>query len=630
MLRAMRKSADNIFMKGLLFLLALAFASWGIGSWLAPGAGGEWIVSVGGDKISRASVEQQVQNRLYQLGQITGVQYGLNSEEARIYREEALNREIERALFRKRAADLGITPGMQTLADAIAGNSGFYDENGNFSEERFDALLRQNGFTKSAFFAQQRHTVASNILQQVFFGYVPDIPAAAVDKVSDFRLEERKAAAVAIPVIADEAESAPSDTDIIDTYQANKQDFAAPEYRTFTFLALTPEDAKQSIGADDEALKAYFSGREDQYRIPERRTLDRYVFSDEEEAKKAVEALQNGADPSAYESAKKAEETREQAEMFADFGEQVFAAEKGGFAGPLQSPFGWFVYHVKDIAEERPGAFEDVKERVREDYVAEELELRFPEFIASAEDKLAEGADVAAVAEALKMTPVTLTLDASGQPVNGLAPEATEEPYFSAVLARVFAEENKGVPSELFAAGNSGAYAVYELEGIIEERIKSVDEVRGIVITMWKEDARRAQLEAAVAAALSGENAQDGEKLLQALSEEYGAPVEEISVTRPYEGAPAQPSDTVSDALAASLFAAEKGALAYAHSEDANTVTVAMLKDTVSAREAAGATKIRELRKEWRESFLYDFREQYLAFLKQHYPVTYNSDAGAR
>jgi peptidyl-prolyl cis-trans isomerase D len=640
MLTAMRNSANNIFVKLALLLVAVAFCFWGMASWIVQDVGVQYIAVIGNEKIPYSLYEAKVREYVQRWEQVTGKPVPENSPEFDNIRRGVLDGMVYAKMLEKRSADLGVRIGNDVLQSEIAKERMFADADGNFDPARFTQYLQAAGQGKREFFARQRDAIRTDFLRRMF-NYVPLMPQELLNRIRDYRYEGRIADVLAIPLDAEEAEGEPSETDLIDLYKENSALFYSPEYRTVNYIRINPSLTEKDVKTDDALLRPFFDENVDQYNMDEMRHLLQYRFETEEEAKKAyAEITKDGADKKAfaaddsglsdtYNRSRTDAGTFRKDELMEDFREKVFAAKEGDYVPPIRSAFGWHVFYVKEISPAHVASFEEAKEQVRKDYVRSRVDALYPEFIGTIEDRLAEGASLEELAKEIKAELHSVTVDASGKDMAG-APvdlgDGQEE-----LLRRIFGTEEKGVPSLPVALDEGEEYATFEVKSVTPERTKALDEVKGKVIGLWKDIKRRKRLTDEVANALRPAEGTDKERApeetLKALSDRFSLPLEtNVEIHRPVAGAPPQSAEYLTDAIADKAFSAQVGEIAVAYYEEGRKMLVIHLRESVPAAKAVGVSRIRSAEDAWRQQFAEDFMQQYLKFLKAHYRVKYNTD----
>ena len=164
MLRGMQKATQNWLgrlITGLLLgMIAISFAIWGIGD-IFKGFGSSTLAKIGGTEIGVEQFRQQYNDRLQQL--IRQVGRPIPAEQARAL---GLHRSLLGQLLAEAAIDedirrLGLNLPDDVIAQRIRNDPVFRGITGQFDRTRFDAVIRQAGFTEVALCQRTAQSVAA-------------------------------------------------------------------------------------------------------------------------------------------------------------------------------------------------------------------------------------------------------------------------------------------------------------------------------------------------------------------------------------------------------------------------------------------------------------------------------------
>src|SRR5436190_5274351 len=142
-------------MAGVVGFLVISFGIWGIGD-IFRGFGRSTLAKIGHTEITIEQFRQMYTERLQQLGR--QLNRPISLEQARAL---GLDRQIVRQIFSEIILDeyarmqrLGVSD--EEIARRIREDPSFQAPNGRFDRQRFEMLLRQNGFTEGRYVAEQR------------------------------------------------------------------------------------------------------------------------------------------------------------------------------------------------------------------------------------------------------------------------------------------------------------------------------------------------------------------------------------------------------------------------------------------------------------------------------------------
>src|SRR5260221_7685411 len=151
MLRGMRKASSNwlgkTIMTVVMGVLIVSFGVWGIAD-IFRGFGQSTLAKVGSTEISINEFRQTYTDRLQQIGR----QFGrpLTQDQARAFGldRQVLEQTIAEAAFDEEARRLGLGQSDAETMRMIFSDPNFKGVNGNFDPARFQAVIRQFGFSQ--------------------------------------------------------------------------------------------------------------------------------------------------------------------------------------------------------------------------------------------------------------------------------------------------------------------------------------------------------------------------------------------------------------------------------------------------------------------------------------------------
>jgi len=215
---------------------------------------------------------------------------------------------------------------------------------------------------------------------------------------------------------ADLAEPLPTPTEdeLQAYYEANISDFSLPPSKDITYVWLRPIDVEDQIPVDEEALQALYQDRASEYIRPERRLVERLVFSDDTAAETAKSAL-------AIEASTFEQLVSERGLSLGDVdmgdvdrlsldaaGEAVFAADVGDVVGPLPSSLGPALFRVNGVLPAQSTSFEDARPELMEFWVADKARRLIEAQVQDLDDMLAGGATLEDLANETDMNLYTI------------------------------------------------------------------------------------------------------------------------------------------------------------------------------------------------------------------------------
>ncbi|WP_295812588.1 SurA N-terminal domain-containing protein [uncultured Nitratireductor sp.] len=489
MLDSLRNAASTWIAKLLLGLLVVSFAVWGISGQVLNDQSRN-VLSAGDSSVSmldfRLAYDRQINALSQQLGtRVTreqAVAFGLD--------DQVLQQLAAGALLDEEARRLGLGLSGDKLAQLTAEDPAFRGPDGRFDRQQFDFVLRQIGMRPEDYL-QNREQVA--IRQQIVEAATDgmSVPDEMFKNMALYRGEDRTVEYLALPRTLVEPVSEPEASALQAWFEERKADYAAPEYRKFSYVKLEPSDiADPEAISDDQVQKAYEDLR-DRYTTPERRMIDQIVFSDRPAAEAALKDLLDGksfadvATAAGKSSADTSLGTLARDEVADEaIAEAAFSLEENQFSDVIDGAFGPVIVYISQIQSEVVRPLTEVENEIREDLALEEASRVLLDVHDSYEDARAGGASMAEAAERLNLTMRTIeAIDATARRPDGTI--VGDLPVSADLLREVF-ESDSGIENAPLSMGGNG-FVFYEVEGITPERDRPLEEVRDQVIEDWKE-----------------------------------------------------------------------------------------------------------------------------------------------
>ncbi|MCR4268829.1 SurA N-terminal domain-containing protein [Nitratireductor sp. ZSWI3] len=519
MLDSLRNAASTWIAKLLLGLLVVSFAVWGISGQLLNDPSRN-VLTVGDASVSMLDFRLAYDRQINALSQRLGTRVTREQAVAFGLDEQVLQQLAAGVLLDEEARRLGLGVSSDKLAQLTAEDPAFRGADGRFDRQQFDFVLRQIGM-RPADYLKNREQVA--VRQQIVEAATDGIavPDEMLKNIALYRGEDRTVEYVLVPRSVVEPIEAPQDAVLQAWFDERKADYAAPEYRKFSYVKLEPSDIADREAVSDEQVRKAYQASINQYTTPERRTIEQIVFANRQAAEGALKDLLDGkafADV-ATAAGKTSQDTALGTLAKADIpdnavAEAAFALEEGQFSEVIDGMFGPVIVHVSAIEPEDVRPLGEVESDIRNDLALEEAARVLLDVHDSYEDARAGGATMAEAAERLKLT--VRTIDAVDR--NAKRPDGStvgDLPQSSDLLREVF-ETDKGVENAPLPMGGNG-FVFYEVEEVTPERERTLDEVRETVAADWIK-AEGAQRLATRAGALAKE-LKEG-KTLDAIAEE--------------------------------------------------------------------------------------------------------------
>lgn len=491
MMNGMRKAGQSLVGRiviAILFgFLILSFAIWGIGDMVRT-AGHVNVATVGSREIGVQAYRDAYQSELQQLGR--RARRTITNDEARSFGipQQVLSRMVTEATLDQEAERLGLAISDQTIAQSIKTDPAFQGASGQFDLNRFNDLIRQNGFTEQGFVKTQRGVYLRQQIAQTVAGEMQS-PAALREAVNRFQNETRSAEVVTLGAALAGEIGTPDEAALKAFFQ--KLSLSAPAYRKVAILTLTPADVAKADDVSEADARAIYEKTKQRWGQPERRSVQQIVFPTLDEARAAAEKIKAGA------SFDQIIEDRKLTPADIDLGnvtkdgiidpavaEAAFAAKPDSVTDPVQGKFGAVIIRVGAVQPESLKPFEEVAPTIRQETAVSRAKNAVQDLHDKIEDQRASARPLADIAKDQKLTlQVIDALDRNGRDKANM-PVAL--PDRDALPKAIFASD-VGLDNESIAT-KDGGYVWFEVRGIEPSRDRTLDEVRPELEAQWKED----------------------------------------------------------------------------------------------------------------------------------------------
>jgi len=273
MLQAIRDRATGWIAYGIVGLLVIPFAFWGINQY---GGGGQLDVAVvAGEKISQIEFQRAYQNQQARMRAMLGGSLDPDTLESLGLKQQVLEQLIDQRVLTATSVDVGLQISDEALGRAIHEIPQFQSD-GNFDPSLYRRLLASQGYTPETFEVQMRLDATIQQLQGgVAQSFAPT--AADLDGLIKLREQRREIETLRLSRAAVREEIEIGDGELESWFQANRDQFQVPERVRLRYLEL--EAAKlgdEGLVTEDE-LRARYEEQKGRFLRPEERVAS-YVL----------------------------------------------------------------------------------------------------------------------------------------------------------------------------------------------------------------------------------------------------------------------------------------------------------------------------------------------------------------
>src|SRR5690606_22151035 len=466
---------------------------------------------VGGTGISAYDFDQALREQQDRLRANAGGQVDRALLESAELRRVVLDNLINQRVLALYAAEnrLVVTP--EQLQATIAGVPAF-QEDGRFSLQRYENLVRAQGMTPATFEAR----LAQDVRVQQIVAAVGDagfVPETSARRFLDAQLEERRIRDLRFAADRLGADATVSDEQIAAYYEANPARFERPARLQAEYLVFDRASIEQKVAVSDDAVRAFYEGNQERFGVAEERQARHILLTLADnaeqgevdkvmaEAKAIVETLRQDPDKFADIAREKSQDPGSASRggdlgffgrgmMVGAFEDAVFALEKGRISDPVRSEFGVHIVEVTDIKPSSIKALDEVRDEIVAELRGQEAGRRFAELAEQFANTVYEQPDsLAPAAEAIGLEVRTS---------DWISRESAPEPFNNErLLNAVFGDEatQKARNTEAIEIGN-GTLVSARVKTFEAAKRLPLDEVRSrIVDELRREQGRKKALE---------------------------------------------------------------------------------------------------------------------------------------
>ena len=253
MLKNIRDNIQGTAAKVIIAIIIVPFALFGIDS-LFNTSSQPPAARINGEKVSEAELQQAIAMQKRRLILVMGDQLDPAMLDDAVLRKPALDSLIKQQLLLQAADEAGIEVSEQQLNAVIAGMSQF-QEDGRFSQERYQQVLRLQGYS-GAFFKQllradlRIQQLSASVASSAF------VTDAEVDDAIAYLYETRGFHSVTVPLSTYESDIELTEDDLQQFYRDNAARFQSQPKVKLSYLELTEEQFYQPV-SEDQVVAEY-------------------------------------------------------------------------------------------------------------------------------------------------------------------------------------------------------------------------------------------------------------------------------------------------------------------------------------------------------------------------------------
>lgn len=247
-------------------IIALTFVFWSLESYQHMASGNHEVAAkVNGEKISTKEVEDLYQQWKTAEERRTGKLLPRN-EQIQLHKL-ALERLINSTALFQAAQKEGFLTSTDQIKQMIV-NEPIFQENGHFSEQKFQQILEVNELNPEKFFTQMQESITT---RQIFDGIVGSAFVVRKEMALMYSLikQTRDFGYFLLPSNRFfEKAQIPTNQQIESYYQVHKEEFKSPEKIKIAYLQLSPNEMGKKLVINEQQVKKYYLNHIENFSTP--------------------------------------------------------------------------------------------------------------------------------------------------------------------------------------------------------------------------------------------------------------------------------------------------------------------------------------------------------------------------
>lgn len=268
MLQNIRDKSQNWVLGVIIGLICLAFAFWGVHSYVEESGTQDVVAKINGQEIQRSALNTAYQRLRQQQQMQLGAAFVIDQKmEARL-RKQAFDQLVMEQVLSQAAVKDGYRVTPEEVGGALL-SIPMFQVDGQFSRERFNEVLNTILYTENEFLADLQKTmlinqVRSGLTNSAFA--LPDDVTTALSLVN----QKREIKYLIIPVTQFKGTAQVSDSAAKTFYQQHTAQFTTPEQVSVEYIKLSLPALVAQLHFTDEQLNQYYQNNISDFTKPQR------------------------------------------------------------------------------------------------------------------------------------------------------------------------------------------------------------------------------------------------------------------------------------------------------------------------------------------------------------------------
>ncbi|MBM1203660.1 peptidylprolyl isomerase [Pseudomonas fragi] len=417
MLQNIRDNSQGWIAKTIIGVIVALMALTGFDAIFQATSTSQDAAKVNGEEITQVELSQAVDMQRRQLLQQLGKDFDSSLLDEKMLREAALKGLIDRKLLLQGAKDAKFSFSEAALDQVILLTPEF-QEDGKFSPERFDQVIRQLGYGRLQF----RNMLGEEMLIGQLRAGLAGSGFVTDEQVNAFaRLEKQTRDFASLNIKADPAAVKLSDAEIKAYYDEHAKEFMTPDQVVIDYIELKKSSFFDQVAVKDDELQALY--QKEIANLAEQRRAAHILIevndkvSDEQAKARIAEIQQRLAKGESFEAlAKEFSQDPGSAANGGDLGfagpgvydpvfeTAVYGLKQDQVSEPVRTSFGYHLIKLLGVEAPEVPSFASLKDKLTHDLKTQQVERLFVDATKQLEDSAFEASDLAQPAQELKLT----------------------------------------------------------------------------------------------------------------------------------------------------------------------------------------------------------------------------------
>jgi len=413
MLEIIRDRAQGLIAKIIIGLITIPFALWGVDSYIRGGDKADIVAEVNGQEITRQEFSRTLKEQQERMRGAMGERFDPAVLDRPEVRQSVLDGLVQQRLLAMEANRVGFNLPDTLLASIIADIPEF-QQDGKFSQARYESMIRAQDMTPAVFENRLRQNL---VIQQLFEGlsHGVAVPRASEEMVARLAEQQREISQAMLTPEQYMIQLKVDPADVKAYYDKHREEFLVPEQARLDYVVLSVEELQQQMVVSDEEAKKYYDEHSAQYHEAEQRKASHILIAERPKAEQILKeikqnpakfedlAKQHSKDPG---SAAKGGDLGffARGAMVKPFEDAAFGMKGGEISGLVQSDFGFHIIKLTAIRHGGARSLDEVRGAIAQELKKQKAVKKFAELAETFSNTVYEQPDsLKPVADALKL-----------------------------------------------------------------------------------------------------------------------------------------------------------------------------------------------------------------------------------